>query len=111
MAHPADQYTYILRPLRLAMLTEGPNEEEAKALAAHVKYLDEGSVNGPILLAGRTQTSTEKTFGIVILQAETLADAESIMHNDPAVAAGVMHAELFPYRIAVLSPDIQSHSG
>lgn len=111
MSYPADQYSYILRPCRLAMLTEGPTEGEAKILAAHVQYLEEGSTDGCILLAGRTQTTTEETFGIVILQAESLAEAEKIMLSDPAVATGVMRAELFPYRIAVLSPKILAHCG
>jgi uncharacterized protein YciI len=38
----------------------------------------------------------------VILEVETEDEALAIMNNDPAVAAGVMTAELFPYRVALI---------
>jgi hypothetical protein len=45
----------------------------------------------------------ESTFGIVILSAETEEIAREIVKNDPAVRESVMRAELFPYRVALIS--------
>ncbi len=101
-----EQYIYLLQPRRLAMLTEGPTDEEAQALAGHVAYLERLSGEGDVLLAGRTQTADENTRGLVILQAPSESAATAIMQGDPAVAEGVMSAELYPYRIAALSPQI-----
>ena len=101
-----EQYVYLLRPRRLAMLTEGPDEIEAEALAGHVAYLERLAQDGQVLLAGRTQTAEARTLGLVIFEAGSEEAAHAIMAGDPAVAAGVMSAELHPYRIAVISPQI-----
>ena len=41
-------------------------------------------------------------FGITVFQATSEEAARDIMNNDPAVIAGVMRAELFPFRIALV---------
>ena len=81
-------------------------QTESEVLAAHLAYLEGLSAAGVILLAGRTQTADENTFGLVILEAELEAAARDIMASDPAVQHKVMTAELHPYRIAVVSPSI-----
>ena len=94
------QYLYVLRPVRLAMLTAGPTPEEAVTLERHSAYLQALAESGTALLFGRTQTADAKTIGLVILAAESPGEAQRLMEEDPAVAEGVMRAELFPYRIA-----------
>ena len=100
------QYIYRVKPRRLAMLTAGPSESEAEILKQHFEYLQQLARDGVVLLAGRTQTADESTFGIVILQAESKGIARDIMTSDPAVRHGVMDARLFPFNIAVLSQHI-----
>ena len=95
------QYLYRIQPARLEMLTEGPTEAEAETLARHVAYLEAQAEQGVVILAGRTQTADPETFGIVIFEAEDDAAAEQLMADDPTVADEVMHAKLFPYRVAV----------
>jgi uncharacterized protein YciI len=62
-----------------------------------------------VLLAGRTQTTTPDSFGIIIFNAESDEAAQHIVDNDPAVKNGVFHAALFPYKIALLSEEITSY--
>jgi uncharacterized protein len=100
------QFIYTLRPCRLEMLTSGPTPEESVALAAHVQYLEDLAGEGAVLLAGRTQTADEQTFGIVILEVGLESDAQTIMKSDPAILNGLMTGQLFPYQIAVASPNI-----
>lgn len=100
------QYLYQIVPTRPAMLTDGPTESEAGVLQQHVAYLEQLAENGDVLLAGRTQTDDSTSFGIVILVAASETAAQEIVSNDPAVSHNVMHAQLFPYRIAVLSQAI-----
>jgi uncharacterized protein YciI len=100
------QYIYKLHPIRPEMLTQGPTESENEVLQSHVIYLKELSEKSIVLLSGRTQTSDDATFGIVILKADSESSAVKIMKNDPAVKHGVMSAELFPYKISTLSPSI-----
>lgn len=105
-----NQYIYKLHPVRPEMLTKGPTDSESNILGAHVAYLEQLSKKAVVLLAGRTQTTDDATFGIVILKAGSESEARDIMENDPAVIGGVMNAELFPYRISILSRSIVSES-
>jgi uncharacterized protein len=105
MAHRSNhqhQFIYVLEPTRLEMLSEGPTDEEVRALQAHVEYLERLAEADVVLLAGRTQEESEGTFGLVIVQADSEEGARAVMADDPGVKQGVMTATLHPYRIAVL---------
>lgn len=97
------QFLYRLHPVRSGMLTEGPTEREADVIGAHFEYLSRLTEQGIVLMAGRTLTTDEATFGIVVFVARTSAEAEAIMNDDPAVRHGVMRAQLFPFRVALWS--------
>ena len=103
MADPAPQFLYRLQVTRLEMLRGGPTPEEARVVGAHLSYLKKLAEEGVVVLAGRTQTNDETTFGIVILNAADESAARAVMDNDPAVKGSVMHATLFPFRVAVHS--------
>ena len=103
-----DQFIYTLKLLRPEILTQGPTDSESDVLKEHAAYLQRLSTESVVLLAGRTQTSGEETFGLVILRADSESGARDIMENDPAVSHGVMTARLFPYSIFAISPDIDS---
>jgi uncharacterized protein YciI len=94
------QYLYVLRPARPAMLTDGPTEAERAAVGEHFSYLTQLAQRGDVVLFGRTTNSDADTIGLVIFEAADDSAAKDLMNNDPAVAAGVMTAQLFPYRIA-----------
>lgn len=99
------QYLYRIQPTRLEMLTAGPTEEEAAIIASHFEYLSDLARRGVLFLAGRTLTSGPESFGIAIFNAETDEEAATLMRADPAVIGGVMRAEFFPYRVAILNKD------
>ncbi|PYJ14760.1 MAG: hypothetical protein DME96_15110 [Verrucomicrobia bacterium] len=50
-----------------------------------------------LILAGRTEEPGDKTFGIAIFEALDEAAARAFMQADPAVAGGLMTAELHPF--------------
>lgn len=104
--HSEFQFIYTLRVRRQEMLSAGPSPEEKKCLEDHVCYLDHLTKTGQVLLAGRTQTTDASTFGIVIIDTTSEASANEIMGNDPVVLGGLMSGELFPFEIAVISPNI-----
>ena len=85
------------------MLKDGPTEHEAQVVSEHFAYLSELTDRGTVLMAGRTLSVDENTFGIVVFVAGETSEAEAIMKGDPAVKHGVMRAELFPCRVALWS--------
>jgi uncharacterized protein YciI len=99
------QFMYTLKVTRLEQLTEGPTVEEQAIVARHFAYLQDLTEKGVAILVGRAQTADADTFGIMIFQAASEAEAQEIMANDPAVKNGVMAATLFPFRIALMKGD------
>ena len=94
-------YLYKIQPTRLAMVTD-PTPEEAQIVSEHFHYLKDLSEQGVMVLVGCTLNTDSSTFGIAIFKAESEDEAREIMLNDPAVQKGVMRAELYPYRIALM---------
>lgn len=98
------QYLYRIQPSRRDMLATGPTEREAAIIVEHFEYLKRMVEAGSVLMAGRTLLTDERSFGIVVYEAASDADAEALMRNDPAVREGVMHGEWLPYRVVLWSP-------
>jgi len=97
-----EQFLYRVQPARAEMLKSGPTKEESAVVEEHFNYLKNLTAKGVVILAGRTLTTDESTFGLVILRAESEEAAREIMNNDPAVKNGVMRATLFPFRVALM---------
>jgi uncharacterized protein len=100
-----NQYLYRIQPVRPAMLSEAPTEEESRHVSEHFAYLKDLTEKGQVILAGRTLDTGYDSFGIIIFRAEDDAAANELVQNDPAVKARVFRAELHPYRIALLSAE------
>ncbi len=96
------EYIYVIRPTRLEMLTTGPTPDEEAIIDQHFAHLQRLTADGVVILAGRTQTTGDDSFGIVIFRATDDTAARTIMEDDPAVKQGVMRAALYPYRIALM---------
>ena len=94
------QFLYRIVPTRPEMLVSGPDEREMQAIDVHFAHLQRLAADGTLLMAGRTVDTGLATFGIVVLRAPSLAEAEVPMRSDPAIAQGVVRSELFPYRVA-----------
>jgi uncharacterized protein YciI len=101
MAEP-NQYLYKIQPSRPKMLSDGATPEEDAIVDEHFEYLKDLLAQGVLILAGRTLNSDPTSFGIVIFKAGSLPEAIHIMGKDPAVSKGVMLADLFPYRVALM---------
>ncbi len=99
------QFLYRIRPARPGFLS-APTADEITIVGEHFRYLEELTRRAVVLLAGRTLNEDASTFGIVLFEAPSEADAALIMGCDPAVRAGVFAAELFPYRTALASPHL-----
>jgi uncharacterized protein YciI len=89
----------VLRPVREEMPFE-PTEEESRIVGQHDEYLKRLHAEGRLVLAGPSALPGD-TFGLGIFDQDGRAEVEAIVAADPAVAGGVMTAEIRPYRIAV----------
>ena len=95
---PAGLFLYTLRPLRLAMLTDGATPDEQALAARHWAYSQDLLTHGTLIFAGRTLQRDPSTFAFAVIRAPSLDDARGIAERDPAVAGGVFATEVFPFQ-------------
>jgi uncharacterized protein YciI len=76
-------------------------KEDKMALDRHFARFNHALEKGELILAGRTTEPGDKTFGVAIFEAPDEAAARTFMESDPAVVAGLMTAELYPFSIAL----------
>jgi uncharacterized protein YciI len=86
-------YVIMLRPAN-DYGSEGTEEK----VSEHFKYLQSLLKDGILTLAGRF---SEVLIGLSMIEAKSREEALEIMKNDPAVKAGIFHAELYAWRIAL----------
>ncbi|MBK8342699.1 MAG: hypothetical protein IPL12_04805 [Bacteroidetes bacterium] len=81
-------------------------DADSKVIGAHFVRLQELAKSGKIVLAGRVALPSDdpNMFGLVIINPTSLAEAEKIMNEDPAVMAKIMFAKILPFNIAVEKP-------
>jgi uncharacterized protein YciI len=93
-------WIYLLHLTRQEAVSS-PTEEESAAIDRHFVRLQQACSAGTVRLAG---PATDGAFGIVIFKAEDETAARSFMADDPAMRAGVMTAELHPFRVSLEHP-------
>jgi uncharacterized protein YciI len=95
------QFIYVLRLVPRLYADANWTSEDKNVLQRHFARFQEAIKAGQLILAGRTSESGDKTFGIAIFNASDEAAARKFMEQDPAVASGLMTAELHPFTVAL----------
>jgi uncharacterized protein YciI len=94
------EWLYAIRSPRGAEFIENASEEESSVMGEHFAYLKAALEAGRLVLAG---PATDGLFpGVVVFEADDEDEARAFMANDPSVRAGVMLAELHPFRVSLL---------
>jgi uncharacterized protein YciI len=95
------QFIYVLRLVPRLHADSAWTKEDNTVLARHFTRFQEATKSGQLILAGRTSEPGDKTFGIAIFEAADEDAARKFMQEDPAVAGGLMTAELHPFAVAL----------
>lgn len=95
------QFVYVLQLEPRFQEEAAWTDTENAAAARHFEYLANAAKSGQLIIAGRTLESLDKTFGLVIFEAESETAAREFMQSDPAVTSGLMVATLHPYTVAL----------
>lgn len=102
MADEKKQFIYVLKLIPPLLNKDNWTDREEKIVDKHFDRLQKLLEQGKLILDGKTAGIDEKTFGIVILEVESDEEAKAIMENDPCVVEGIMTAELYPYKVALI---------
>ena len=95
------QFIYVLHLVPRLHADANWTPQDEKVLQRHFVRFQEAIKAGQLILAGRTSEPGDKTFGIAIFQAKDETGARKFMEEDPAVAGGLMTAELHPFTVAL----------
>jgi uncharacterized protein len=95
------QFIYVLRLVPRLHADSGWTKEDNAMLERHFVRFQQAAKSGQLILAGRTSEPGDKTFGIAIFEASDEDAARKFMQEDPAVAGGLMTAELHPFAVAL----------
>jgi len=95
------QYVYVLKLTPRMQEAAAWTEAENGVIGRHFARLATATAAGQVILAGRTTEALDKTFGLVIFEAESEEAARQFMESDPAVEASIMSATLHPYSVAL----------
>jgi uncharacterized protein YciI len=94
------EWLYAIRSPRGAAFLDDATEAEIDAMRRHFAYLKQALDDGRLVLAG---PATDGHFpGIVVFEAADEDEAQAFVEGDPSVQAGVMLAELHPFRVSLL---------
>ena len=99
------QFIYVLHLVPRLYADANWTQQDNDALHRHFSRFQDAIKTGQLILAGRTSESGDKTFGIAIFQAKDELAARKFMEEDPAVAGGLMTAELHPFSVALEHPN------
>lgn len=97
----AQQFVYVLRVSPAFHDPAKWTSQENDAVGRHFARLAEATKSGRVIFAGRTNEALDRTFGLVVFEADDEASARQFMESDPAVLSGVMSATLHPYVLAL----------
>ncbi len=95
------QFIYVLRLVPRLLADSAWTKEDNAVLERHFVRFQQAAKSGQLILAGRTSEPGDKTFGIAIFEAADEDAARKFMQEDPAVAGGLMTAELHPFAVAL----------
>jgi uncharacterized protein YciI len=95
------QFIYVLRLVPRLHVDSAWTREDNAVLERHFVRFQDATKSGQLILAGRTSEPGDKTFGIAIFEAADENAARKFMQEDPAVAGGLMTAELHPFAVAL----------
>lgn len=80
-----------------------PNDmtsDEEEIMTEHFHYLKDLVEQKKVLIAGPV---FEPVFGLVIVRAESKAEARAIAEKDPAVVNGLMTVKISPMRVSLMA--------
>ncbi|MCG3220699.1 MAG: hypothetical protein H7641_04900 [Candidatus Heimdallarchaeota archaeon] len=96
--NPSNQYLGIITPR--PTFIDDMTEDESKVMTIHYQYLKNRYDKKKLILAG--PILAEGTFGVSVLLAESIDEADQFQKQDPSVMAGIMEPEVHPFRVFFL---------
>jgi uncharacterized protein len=96
------QFIYLLHLVERLHTDSGWTKADEEIIGKHFRHLKAATEKGEAIVVGRTLEPGDKTFGLVIFQADNLDAARTFAESDPAVVGGVMTVEVRPFSLVLM---------
>ena len=97
------QFIYVLKLIPRLRDEKNWTKEDGEIVGRHFRRLKQLHKEGKVILAGRTLNESDPSqFGVVVLEANSEAEARKLMEEDDAVKEKIMTAQLFPFSVALI---------
>lgn len=97
------QFIYVLKLIPRLLDEKNWTKEDSEVVGRHFRRLQQLHKEGNVILAGRTLNESDPSqFGVVIIEANSEAEARKMMEEDDAVKENIMTAQLFPFSVALI---------
>lgn len=103
-AAPAQKsrFIYLLRLAERLHTDDGWTKDDEETIGRHFRHLKAATESGQAIVVGRTLEPGDKTFGLVIFEADNAEAAQAFAESDPAVVAGIMSVEVRPFALVLM---------
>lgn len=96
------QFIYLLHLVERLHTDKGWTKADEEIVGKHFRHLKAATEQGQAIVVGRTLEPGDKTFGLVIFEADDITAARSFAESDPAVIGGVMTVEVRPFSLVLV---------
>lgn len=96
------RFIYVLRLVERLHADAGWTKDDEDAIGRHFRHLKAATEAGQVIVVGRTLEAGDKTFGLVIFEADTPDAAQAFAESDPAVVSGIMTVEVRPFALVLM---------
>jgi uncharacterized protein YciI len=96
------QFIYLLRLIERLHNDAAWTKADEETVGRHFRHLKAATESGQVVMAGRTLEAGDRTFGLVIFEADNPDAARAFAESDPAVVGGVMTVEVRPFALVLL---------
>jgi uncharacterized protein YciI len=96
------QFIYLLHLVERLHDESAWTKADEDAIGRHFRHLKAATESGQALVVGRTLEAGDRTFGLVIFEADDADTARAFAESDPAVVAGVMTVEVRPFALVLI---------
>ena len=96
------RFIYLLRLVERLHAESGWTKADEETIGRHFRHLKAATEQGQAIVVGRTLEAGDKTFGLVIFEADNADAAKAFAESDPAVVGGIMTVEVRPFALVLM---------
>ncbi|RXK56149.1 hypothetical protein ESB00_09830 [Oleiharenicola lentus] len=101
-AEQKPRFIYLLKLVERLHTDAGWTKDDEETIGRHFRHLKAATEAGHAIVVGRTLEPGDKTFGLVIFEADNAEQAKKFAESDPAVVGGIMTVEVRPFALVLM---------